>query len=170
MKSRYIVFGLGLIILIIFAFFSLRRRQTQTSENLVTPTPQTLSIQDKIEQNFKTQIPEDVDKAELKDVSGGNASGLATRKFVNSTFELAILADLPQPQSGNFYQGWIYKKDLTGSVADMISIGQLSLVKGGYMLDYKTTTDRSDYANIFVSLEVTFDQNPEKHILEGAFQ
>lgn len=125
--------------------------------------PQTLSIEDQIEETFKLEIPEDVDKAELKDVTGGTATGLATRKFEEGRFIHTVLADLPDPEAGKFYEGWLVKDD------EVISTGRLRLAKGGYLLEFQSSTDYSDHAGVVITLETVADTTPEKHILEGSF-
>ena len=97
MKTRDIVIGL-LILLVVAGLVFLR--QKNASDDMVVP--QTLSSEEQTEQNleskFNIQIPNDVEKAELKDVSGGSSSGIVTHRFENGKFSLSIIADLPEPE------------------------------------------------------------------------
>ena len=165
MKIRDIV--IGLLVLLLLAGVIYWRQRSQRPEEVAVP--QTLSTEDKIEDKFNVQIPENVDKAELKDVSGGNASGLATRKFENEEFELGILADLPAAQTGSFYEGWISKGEEGKEGYEILSLGGLMVAKGGYLLDFKSVTNYSDYSKVIVSLEKSVGESPDKSVLEGSF-
>jgi len=50
-----------------------------------------------------------------------------------------------------------------------ISTGRLTLAKGGYMLEFESSRDYSEYSEVVVTLEAVDDKKPEKHILEGSF-
>src|SRR3990167_6785957 len=134
MKRRDIVIGI-LILAIVGGVIYWRQRSLPSEEMKV---PETLSLEDTLEEKFKIEIPEDVDKAELKDVTGGSASAIAIRKFENNKFTHSILADLPDP-------------------------------KAGWMLEFESSTDYSDYNKVVVTSEKVADKTPEKHILEGSF-
>lgn len=161
MERRDIV--IGFIILAILAGFIFWRQRTYKEEEELT-IPQTLSVEDEIEEMFKVEIPEDVDKAELKDVSGGDASAIATRKYEAGKFIHTVLADLPDPETGKFYQGWLFKGDEA-----LVSTGKMREAKGGWIIEFESSTNYTDYNKVVVTLEGTSDLNPEKHILEGSF-
>jgi hypothetical protein len=165
MKTRDIV--IGLVVLLLLAGVIYWRQRVQTPQEI--KTPETLSTQNKIEDKFNVQIPEGVEKAELKDVSGGNASGIATRKFENGEFELGILADLPTTEAGSFYEGWISKGEEGEEGYEILSLGGLTVAKGGYLLDFKSPTNYSDYGNVVVSLEKSVGEAPDQRVLEGSF-
>ena len=166
MNRRDIVIGLTVFALL-GAFIYFRQKRIQDEERL--RLPQTLSIEDRIEDAFKLEIPEDVDKAELKDVSGGNASGMATRKFEDEKFTHTVLADLPDPEEGSFYEGWLIRGEEGVDDYSFISTGKLKIAKGGYLLEFNSGNDFSDYSKVVVSLEKVADINPERQILEGEF-
>lgn len=165
MNRRDIV--IGFVILAALAGFIYFRAKRTTPEELTVP--QTLSTEDQIEQKFGVQLPENVERAELKDVSGGNASGIATRKFENGTFTLSVLADVPDPASGSFYEGWLVRGKEGDENFAYISTGRMSVAKGGYILEFNSQTDYSDYPNVVITLEKQADTTPETHILEGSF-
>lgn len=158
MKRRDIVIGLLVLVVLAGVVYWVRKPK------VVPQVESQPSVEQKIEDSFKLQIPEDVDKSELSDVSGGSSSGIATRKFENGKFTHSVLADLPDPESGKFYQGWLVKGD------DMVSTGRLNVAKGGYLLEFESVTDYSDHKGILVTLEEKSDNTPEKHILEGSFE
>ena len=166
MNRRDIV--IGVVIVVILAGIIYFRQKNQPQETPVT-TPQTLSTQQQIQDKFNVQIPDDVDKAELKDVGGGTSSALATRKFENGTFTSEVLADLPDPAEGTFYQAWLSKGEEGQEGYSLVSLGKLVTAKGGYLVDYQSSTDYSDYPKVMVTLEKTLDNNPETTVLEGSF-
>lgn len=165
MNRRDIVIGLVILALLVGVVYW---RQTSKKEEEIK-VPETLSVEDVLEEKFKLEIPEDVDKAELKDVSGGNASGLATRDFKDGQFSHTILADLPEPEAGKFYEGWLVKGEEGKEGFEAISTGRMRVAKGGYLLEYKSSKDLKDYTKVVVTLETKADKTPEKHILEGNF-
>lgn len=165
MNKRDIVIGV-LILLLLSGVIFWRQRSKPTEERKV---PDTLSLEEELEEKFRLEIPEDVDKAQLKDVSGGNSSGIATRKFQEGKFTHTLLADLPEPEQGAFYEGWLLRGEEGSENFSIVSTGRLRLAKGGYLLEFESTTDYSDFDKVLVSLEKIADKNPEKHILEGSF-
>jgi hypothetical protein len=73
--------------------------------------------------------------------------GIATRS--------EILADLPTPAAGQYYQGWL------GNGQKLVLIGTLNNAKGGWILDY-SSVKYPGYNQVVVTLA-------GKHILEGSF-
>ena len=116
MNRRDIVIAL-VILAVVAGVVYLRGKDA--SEEEIQPV-QTLSVEDKIEEAFNLEIPEDVERAELSDVVGGTSSGIATRKLENGGFKHSVLADLPDPSSSEFYEGWLVKGE--GDQAQVISL------------------------------------------------
>lgn len=162
MRSRDIV--IGLIILAVVAGAIVLLRRTRAPEPLPPP-----SIEEKIEKSFNFAIPEDVERADLTDVTGGTGSGLATRKYENGRFTHAVLVDLPDPAPGTFYEGWLVRGKEGDANFAFISTGRMRVAKGGYILEFESSRDYSDHKGIVVTLEKVDDKKPEKHILEGSF-
>jgi len=167
MKRQDIVIGFVILALVGGSIYLVQRRRGDKPEEM--KVPQTLSVEEKLEESFKIEIPEDVNKVELKDVSGGKALGIATRKFENGRFEHTILADLPDPEVGVFYEGWLVKGEEGKEGFSLISTGRLRLAKGGYLLEFRSSTDYSDHNKVVVTSEKVADKKPETHILEGSF-
>ncbi len=159
MNKRDII--VGFLILAGLAVLIFYWQKPSVDEELVVP--QTLSLEDQIEDRFNLEIPEDVDKAEMKDVSGGNSSAIATRKYEDGKFTHTVLADLPDLEAGRFYEGWLVKGD------EAISTGRLSVAKGGFLLEFSSSTDYPDYNQVVITSEEAIDGTPESHILEGSF-
>jgi hypothetical protein len=152
MNKRDIV--IGVVVLTALAGLIYFWQNSGTDEDL--QIPQTLSVEDKIEDKFNLEIPEDVEKTELKDAVGGDASGIVTRKVQEDETQLMILADLPDPETGKIYNAMIIKDDETKD------IGFLQIAKGGYLLEYQSGQDLSDYKKVEVKLD-------ETTVLEGEF-
>jgi len=151
---------IGFVVLGLLAVLIYRLQTPEFNEEL--QVPQTLSVEDTIEEKFNLNIPEDVDKAELKDVSGGDASAIATRKFLpaqageNGQFTHTILADLPDLEAGKNYEGRLIQND------NEINTGALRVAKGGYLLEYKSDQDFSTYNKVKIILDGQI-------VLEGDF-
>lgn len=157
---------IGAIVLLVIAFivfFIQRRRQ----EAIPLPTPTaTATIEEQeadLEERFRINIPDEFEKANLQDTLGRGYSGLATRNFENNSFDLTVLANLPDPEEGKFYQVWLRRDSETRSMGVMIQ------GKGGYLLDASVREDLRAFDNVIVSLETTRDTNLEETVLRGSF-
>lgn len=153
-RRRNIAVGLLVLVVIAGIFYLIKSR----ADSMKVPESSNEPTITQIEQNFKDKynitIPDDVEKTSLKDVSGGPGAGIATRT--------EILADLPDPEEGTFYQAWLQNGD------KVISLGKMSMEKGGWLISYNSSA-YPEYNSIVVSLEKVFDSNLEKRILEGSF-
>lgn len=165
MNRRDIV--IGLVVLAALAGVIYFRSRGPSPDEL--KVPQTLSTEDVLEDRFGLDIPEDVDKAELKDVSGGTSTAIATRKFEAGTFTHTVIADLPDSDPGTFYEGWLVRDNQGDPDFNIISTGRMRIAKGGYLLEFQSTTDYSDHNNVIITQEEVSDNVPEKHVLEGSF-
>jgi hypothetical protein len=165
MKTRDIV--IGIVVLAAIVGLVLRFRGSRAGKLEVTPTPS--SIEDKFEESFKVEIPEDADKVELKDVAGGGSTGIASRSFKDSKFSHMVLADLPSPEVGSYYQGWLQKGEEDDDDFSLVPTGRMSLVKGGYLIEYESNQDLQDFNKVVVSQEKIADSKVEKRVLEGNF-
>lgn len=158
MNRRDIVIGLIILAVLAGVVYFVRRPRGPTLPAIPTP-----STEEKIEESFNVKIPEDVERAELTAVAGADGSGIATRKFETGVFTHTVLADLPEPEAGTFYEGWLVKG------LSFISSGEMRIAKGGYLLDFTSSVDYSDYNKVVITLEKVDDKKPETHILEGSF-
>ena len=143
----------GLIILAILAglIYWFRTRGTET------PTLPEVTIEERevdLENKFRVDIPDDIEKAELKAVAGKDGIGIATRD--------EILVDLPDPSAGSFYQAWLEKD------GKVVSLGKLRVAKGGWLIEYNSA-NYSGYNKVVISEEKVFDSKLETRVLEGSF-
>lgn len=162
-RERWI--GLAVVLIIVGGWLFFRSRQAGQE-----PTPvESEQVAEQEASSFAEQLgvilPEDVDKTSLRDVSGGDGQGVATREFSDGVFMHSVLASLPDPEAGAFYEGWLVRPD----PFDVVYTGKMRMAKGGYVLDYETSTDLSDHPRVVVTMERVDDQQPETHILEGSF-
>jgi len=161
MKKQDIVFGSFLLLIVLVTYFYFKNQS-----NLSVPTEPvpTVSLDEKVEGRFDTKLPENVEKTELKPLALGSSFAAATREYVNGQFNLAILADLPDPEAGQFYQAW-----LTVGDGQQLSLGKLRQAKGGWLLEFSSNVDYSKHNDVAITLESTLDTTPEKTILQGSF-
>ena len=168
-QRRDIIIG-GIVLLVIIVAGILIFRGSDTDEPVLTPSPESSKeSEEQMESLFNMDIPDDVEKAALKDVTGGTASAISTRKYENGTFTHAVLADLPDPEGSKFYEGWLVRGDVGDDDFEVISTGKMVIAKGGYLLEFTSSRDLSTHPNVVITLETAFDDTPEKHILEGSF-
>ena len=153
---------IGIVVLIGIAavVFFIQNRQPEVAPIDATPTPSLEERQQEMEDRFRVDIPDDVDKANLE---GNGGSGIATRDGQEVGSSVTVLADLPDPESGKFYQAWL-RKD-----GELESLGVMSVVKGGYLLDSSLRESGVSYNDVVITLETTLDDNPETIILQGSF-
>ena len=163
MKRKDIVIGLVVLAVLAGIIFWFRKPKEEFK------VPEIPSVEEKMEEFFNVEIPEDIEKAQLKDVIGGDALGIATRNYENGTFVHVVLADLPNPEEGFYYEGWLVRGKEGDDDFDYISTGKMRLAKGGYLLEFESSTDYLDYQEVVITLEKTEDNLPEKHVLEGTF-
>src|SRR5687768_10965514 len=104
MKGRDILLGFGVLALIAGVVYYRQKNQTVTP--VISETP---STEQKLEDKFNIEIPDNADKAELTDVSGGTGSGIVTKVFDAGKFKSSVIADLPEPAAGETYQVWLSK-------------------------------------------------------------
>lgn len=93
-------------------------------------------------------IPDDAEKIDLRNTSGGEGMGIATKT--------EVIADLPDLSSGQVYQV------LLGNGAKTVLLGNMRQAKGGYILEYNL----SKYPGYN---QITVVRGLE-HILEGTFK
>jgi len=149
-------------------------KQTPINQIEIIPNPtlteqEILGVKEELEDIVNRTLPTDADQSTLRDVTGQGYQGFATRKFTNQTFELTILADLPEPQPNVFYQGWLVKGQPDQPGFNLLSTGKLQSRKGGWVLDFTSNFNLTDHQGLVVTRESTDDQTPETHLLEGNF-
>jgi len=145
MGIKKILIYFVVIVAVIALFLYFRSKKTVNTLPVIAPTP---TIEQKIESKLKGfTIPTDAERIELKDVSGGDSFGIATRN--------EIMADLPEPTLGQYYQAYLEKEGKT------VVLGRMEEGKGGWIISYDSSRFPG-YYKVIVMLGA-------KHILEGSF-
>ncbi|HLD92034.1 MAG TPA: hypothetical protein VI795_01415 [Patescibacteria group bacterium] len=145
---------IGLVIIVVVVLGAILYKRLKAPKVIPSPAPQTVNYKEELENIFNLDIPENTNTINLKDVSGGNARGIATSS--------EVLVDIEDPENGYFYQGWLEDG------GKLISLGKLQIAKGGWLLEYDGSKYPS-YKKIIISLEKKLDSTLEKRILEGSF-
>lgn len=153
-RKRDIVIGFVILVVVAAIFFFVKSRSKPMAVPQGPSEPTITQVEQNLKDKYNFIVPDNVEKTDLKDVSGGVSSGIATRT--------EILADLPDPDQGYFYQAWLENGD------KLISLGQMSMAKGGWLISYNGDA-YPGYNKVVVSLERYFDNKIEKRVLEGNF-
>jgi hypothetical protein len=164
MKRKDIVIGLIVLAVLAGIIFWFQK------PNKDLKVPETSSVEEKMEEYFNVEIPEDVEKTQLLEVGEGDGTGIATRNYENDTFIHVVLADLPQPKAPYFYEGWLVRGQEGDENFDYISTGKMRFAKGGFLLEFESSIDYLGYKGVVITQEEKEDDIPEEHVLEGAFQ
>jgi len=164
-RARNILVGVVvLIIIVLVAVFLIRRRGAENLISVNSPLPTPVStFQENLQNDFGITLPATATKADLHDVNGGSRAGILTKDNEAGQYVYTVIADLEDPAPGYFYQAWLVKD------SDYVSLGKLSIAKGGWMVTMRTTRDLSDHRSVWVTSEKVFDNTPETHVLEGSF-
>ncbi|OGM05389.1 hypothetical protein A2125_02105 [Candidatus Woesebacteria bacterium GWB1_43_5] len=165
MQRRDLIIGAVVLAVIAGVVLFIQRRRQEVGLPASSPisTPTIQEQEEAIEDRFRVDIPENVEKANLKDVQGRGFSGIATRDVKSGVLSMTVLADLPDPAQNKFYQVWLRKG------ADARKLGSMNIAKGGFLLDVDLREDLSTFKEVVVSLESKNDAQIEEVILQGSF-
>lgn len=166
MKARDVIIGLIVLVVLITGAIYIRNARKAKSLTVPVPTPNFQQTESKFP---GLTVPENADKANLNNVSGGEGVGESFKTFSNGKFALTVMADLPAPAAGYFYQSWLVRGNPGDDNFAFVSLGKMNMAKGGYISELSTSKDYSDYKKVVVTLEKSLDATPEVHILEGSF-
>lgn len=162
MKVRDVVIAVVVLALLIAgALYYKKARVAVAPSPLPEPTVNFQTIESKFP---GLTVPANADRINLNGVGGMSGLGEAWRAYDNGKYSLTVMADLPAPKSGFFYQGWL------GKDGNYLSLGQLQSSKGGYLVEFSSSKDYSDYKDVLVTQEKYFNSTPETHLLEGSFK
>lgn len=166
MKTRDIVIGLIVLVVLISGALIIRNGRKAPTSGIALPTPNFAQVENKFP---SLTIPSNADRVNLNSVNGATGMGESFRTYSNGRFSLTIMADLSAPKTGYFYQGWLVRGNAGDANFALVSTGKLSLAKGGYITEFSAIKDYSDYKKVVVTLEKVYDATPEQHVLEGSF-
>lgn len=104
----------------------------------------------------------------LKDVSGGDGTGVAFALRRDGKLYHTVSASLPDITNGTFYEGWLVRKE---PALLFFSTGEMTrLADGTYTLAYTSDSAYEGYDFVVITLEKVKDATPEAHILEGTVE
>lgn len=107
----------------------------------------------------------DAKVADLIDVSGGDSSGTGYILRKDDMLLHYVLADLPEPEGTNVYEGWLVRQ---GATPQFFSTGVMEVTSDGdYELVYKSETVSEGFDFVVITEETVVDATPEKHVIEG---
>lgn len=102
--------------------------------------------------------------AKLEDVTQRGSSGRGYLLRKNNLLKHAVIANLPDPNEGDFYEGWLVQQ----KPLKFISSGIMHKdALGSYILNLESPDLYEGYDYIVITLEKEKDAKPEEHILEG---
>lgn len=166
MKTRDVAIGFIVLIALIAGVLVIKNSQKGKTATLPSPTPNFGVVENKFP---SLKVPANADRASLNDISGDGGMGEAFRTFQNGQFSLTVMANLPDPKSGTYYQAWMVRGNPGDVNFSYASLGRLGIAKGGYLVDFISSKDYSDYKAIVVSVQTTTSVTPQTHLLEGSF-
>lgn len=144
-RSRDVITGFIVLVILIAGSIIIFKSRNKFKE--VTPI-KTPNIVERLQDKFNGfEIPDDVEKTELKDATGGSSIGIATPS--------EVIADLPELPKNEFYQVWYFNGE------KYVSLGKMRVAKGGYLYEGSIKDKK-----IVVSREKIFDNKIEVKILE----
>jgi len=153
MGRKEIFVGIFVILVVLGIAFGIKKAKDAKVKPLDIPASEESQ---ELENRFNLSISDDVEKINLQASSGFEGVGVATRKYSDGVFSHMIIADLPTFETGN-YQAWLVKDEKSN-----ILTGILKFAKGGYLLEFSSNIDYSDYKKVEIRLE-------DKIVLSGSF-
>jgi len=108
----------------------------------------------------------DSQTAQLTAVDDSDSLGIAYRLAKNGILYHAVTASMPDPSSGNVYEGWLVQT----SPLEFLSTGVLERNdEDMWQLEYTTNSEYPTYTRVVITEETVVDATPETHIIEGDF-
>ena len=179
----------GLLFLIIMAVLIIGAGCSQMpEEEVVVDVVEEELIEEVVEEVVETEISDEMKmimsevsyaySGELKDVTDQKAirgiittdetGGEAQADYLNDKYMLiAEFENLPEPQDGDFYEGWVVRSD----PFDFISTGKAVLENDEYINRFLSEENWLDHTQYVLTLEPDDDNPaPATHILEGELE
>jgi len=150
------------LVFLVFAFIVfLFRFRTADNAPKISQEPSSTALfsesnQKQLEEVLGKRISEDAEKLELKDLTGSGLAAIASRKESQGIVEFTILADL-EGKSKN-YEVFVGRNE-----SNIRKLGSLTMVKGGFLFDYRQSGKTEDYNYVLV-------RDGDDKILEGSFR
>ncbi len=158
-ERRSLVIGFVSVVLILTVAILLYKNG-KNNISQITNLP-TNSSEERIENKFNLQIPDDTEKADLSSPSQ-DLVGIATRKYEGGLFTVDVLVDLPEGD----YKAWLFKNESS----EPVLMGNLSVAKGGYILNFDISKDLREYKRVVITSGKLSVYNNENLIMQGNFK
>ncbi len=172
-EDKRVRWGLVVVLLLVGGmWWATRQSKEEVSQEIVLePTKmieeelvEAMTEAEKIE--IETQVTSDgAEQASLTQVTGGQASGTARRRYDDKFYLKVIASGLPALEKGFFYEGWLVGED------GFFSTGRMAVFADGRAeLYYTAQEDKSDFSSVVITLEPEDgDPAPADHVIEGSF-
>jgi hypothetical protein len=162
-RQNWISIAVVVVVVVALGFFLFR--QSRESEEPVIETEEQVAEEraDEFLEQIEVTLPEDADRANLRDVASTNSVGVATRRGEEGQTEYSVLASLPDPERSQHYEAY-----LVDDAGEQTFLGRLVQGKGGWMVDYRSMKE-IEADKVVVSREEDVDGEPDEVILEGEF-
>ena len=138
-----------------------RYQRNKELQNLVSSSPSPIEA---LKDQFKYEIPQNAETVELKDITGGGSSAIFVKEKSADKFNYTVLSDMPDLTGGSVDSAWRFK---TIDTDEYTKLGNLTVAKGGYLLDIQSSNSYQEYKFVVISKETKNDSIIEEKILEG---
>lgn len=166
-KQQWISIAAVVLIIAGLGYFLFRQGQQPEEDSSALEEQVAEERAEEVLSEMNIELPENVERATLRDVAGVGAAGVATRDEVvegeDENREYSLLVSLPDLAENEFYEGYLVGE------GDPVFLGKLRQAKGGWMLDYTLEKEIEGEPVVKVTRETVDDQQPEETVLEGNF-
>ena len=162
MNKKSNVWKMLLVVLLVVSFAGCRRGEEQEEEPASEEVQLEQNVNKFLEENEVTISTEGA-RANLADVSGGDAAGVATKEQEENSADFTVLAALPDLDGGS-YQAWVAVGE-----GEYTNLGSMRAAKGGYLIERSMDGDFSEANVVEVSKETLVGSQPTSVILKGEF-
>ena len=161
-KYVMVTLGIALVVSVIVYVFMFNNEEASAPAGSID---QSSSDNKQVKETNKTEIPITA-SAKLKAVGDYTGTGIATRVYENGLFTHTVTADLQEPSTGKFYEGWL----INGN--KFFPTGKLEKSNNEYKLKFEDDKNYPAYKKVVITEETEndgLDGKPETHVLEGTF-
>ncbi len=160
--------SIAAVVLVIAGLGYFLFRQSQQVETPEVNSAEVIAEQkaEELLEQMNFEVPETAVRATLRDVEGGSGAGVATKIDDDGNQTFSVLVALPEPSTGVTYEAYLVGE----GEGNEVYLGKLREAKGGWILDYESKADLSEYTKVRVTREEVDDRVSEEVILEGEFR
>lgn len=135
-------------------------------EKVMEMTDEAMMAMKELVYDYEGELLDVTDAQPVRQTSfDGNSSGVAKATFGDGAYSMmATFENLPEPQGGDFYEGWIVRK----TPFHFISTGELDFENGEFSNTYMSEADLTDHDFYVLTIEPDDgDPAPAEHVVEG---